>query len=80
MNWRDFIDSDEKTLVGKPKVKGTRLSIEFLFGRLADGWTESELLENYPALSKESIQAIHAYVYEIIQDGMFYQPINREAA
>lgn len=39
MNWRDHIVSDPEILVGTPVVKGTRLSVEFVLDRLADGWT-----------------------------------------
>jgi uncharacterized protein (DUF433 family) len=40
MNWKEHISSDSDILMGKPAIKGTRLSIEFLIGRLANGWTE----------------------------------------
>jgi uncharacterized protein (DUF433 family) len=58
MNWRDQIVSDKNILLGKPTLKGTRLSIEFIMGRLANGWTEQQLLENYPRLTKEHLEAI----------------------
>lgn len=61
MNWQDYITSDEKVLLGKPTIKGTRLSVEFLLERLADGWTEQDLLDNYPRLTKEALQALFAY-------------------
>lgn len=46
MNWQNYIVSDEKVLLGKPTIKGTRLSVEFLLERLADGWTEHDLLDD----------------------------------
>ncbi|WP_198424766.1 DUF433 domain-containing protein [Spirosoma endbachense] len=58
INWQEYIHSDEKVLLGKPVIKGTRLSVEFLLERLADGWTEQDLLDNYPRLSKEALQGI----------------------
>ncbi|MFK7936840.1 MAG: DUF433 domain-containing protein [Saprospiraceae bacterium] len=61
MNWQEYIVSTEDTLAGKPRVKGTRLSVEFLVGRLADGWTEEEILESYPTLNREALQAIYHY-------------------
>lgn len=61
MNWRDYIVSDEKVLLGKPTFRGTRLSIEFLLERLADGWTERDLPDNYPRLTKEALQTLFAY-------------------
>ncbi|QIP18047.1 DUF433 domain-containing protein [Spirosoma aureum] len=61
MNWQEYIYSDKKVLLGKPVIKGTRLSVEFLLERLADGWTEQDLLDNYPRLSKEALQGVFAF-------------------
>ena len=58
MNWNTYITSDPTILLGKPTIKGTRLSVEFLIGRLADGWTEQMLLENYPTLTSEGLRAV----------------------
>jgi uncharacterized protein (DUF433 family) len=54
----------------KPIIKDTRLSVEFILERLANGWAEEDILENYPRLSKEAIQAIYAYTYECMRDGL----------
>lgn len=64
MNWKDHIHSDPKILVGKPVVKGTRLSVVFILGLFSSGWTEQQVLENYPQLTKESLRAVFAYVQE----------------
>ncbi len=72
MNWRDRIHSDKAVLLGKPTIKDTRLSVEFIIDRLANGWSEEQLLENYKRLTKEDIQAVFAYVYECMQDGLLY--------
>ena len=61
MDWRGKIVSDKEILAGKPIVKGTRLSVEFLLGLFASGWKEEDVLSNYPRLSKEDIQAIFAF-------------------
>ena len=70
MNWRNHIQSDNAILLGKPTIVGTRLSVEFLIGLMANGWTEEKILENYPRLSREDIQALFAYIYECLQDGL----------
>ncbi|MFN9864622.1 MAG: DUF433 domain-containing protein, partial [Bacteroidota bacterium] len=54
MNWREYIVSDKEILVGKPTIKGTRISVEHIVGLLAQGWSEAQILENYPRLTKES--------------------------
>jgi len=70
MNWKDYIIADPDVLGGKPTIKGTRLSVEFVIQRLAQGWTENELLENYPRLTARHLQAIFAYLQECIEDGL----------
>ena len=74
MNWQEYIGSDEKVLSGKPTIKGTRLSVEFLLERLADGWTEQELLDNYSRLTKEALKALFAYVHVAMRDNLVYFP------
>ena len=64
MNWHTYIDSDSGILRGKPAVKGTRLSVEFLLGLFAAGWSEGQVLENYPSLTHASIQAVFAFAAE----------------
>ena len=61
MNWQEHIHVDSAVLTGKPVVKGTRLSVDFLLGLFAEGWTEPQVLENYPQLSHESLQAVFAF-------------------
>jgi len=64
MDWKDYIVADPAVLGGKPTIRGTRISVEFVIQRLAQGWTESELLENYPRLTAKHLQAVFAYVQE----------------
>ncbi len=61
MNWRERIVVDPNVVVGKPVVKGTRLSVAFLVDLLAQGWSEQEVLANYPGLTREDILACLAY-------------------
>jgi len=64
MNWRDHIHPDPEILVGKPAVRGSRLSVEFLLGLFAAGWTEQQILDNYPRLTPESLRALFAFAVE----------------
>jgi len=76
MNWRNYIETNDNILVGKPVIKGTRLSVEHIINLLASGWTEQQILENYPRLNKESLRAVFSYIQEFIKDGLFYnQPL-----
>jgi uncharacterized protein (DUF433 family) len=55
------IKLDPKVLVGKPVIQGTRLSVEFVIGLMADGWSEAEILANYPGITHEDVLACLAY-------------------
>ena len=72
MNWQIRIIVDPSILVGKPIVKGTRLAVEFIIGLLADGWSESDILENYPGLTGEDIHACLAYASERLRSEKIY--------
>ncbi|HRD54078.1 MAG TPA: DUF433 domain-containing protein [Flavobacteriales bacterium] len=75
MEWRRYITSDPAVLQGKPAVKGTRLSVEFLLGLMAKGWTEEKLLENYERLKPAHIKAIYAFMSENVAAGRYPQPL-----
>jgi len=68
MNWKERIVVNPDVLAGKPIVKGTRLSIEFLLGLLANGWTTDKILENYPQLSPSDLQAVFSFAQTCLQD------------
>jgi len=72
MKWQDHIISDSEVLMGKPVIKGTRISVEHIIGLLAQGWTETEILENFPRITRESLQAVFAYVQSCIIDGLLF--------
>jgi uncharacterized protein (DUF433 family) len=60
MNWQEFIGVDPNVLVGKPVIKDTRLSVEFILGLMAQGWLEDEIIRNY-RLRREQVRACVAY-------------------
>ena len=88
MDWKTYIHSDPKILLGKPVIKGTRLSVEFILGLFSEGWTEQQVLENYPTLntrwrslsSGESIQAVFAFAAECIKEDVYYTPLLSEVS
>lgn len=80
MDWQQYIHSDSKILVGKPVVKGTRLSVEFLLGLFAVGWTEQQVLENYSSLTPEALRAVFAFAAECMREESFFTiPLMAEA-
>ena len=72
MDWQERIAIDPKILVGKPVVKGTRLAVEFIIGLLAQGWSETEVLRNYPGLTSDDIKACLAYAGEMMKSERVY--------
>lgn len=68
MDWRERIVTNPDILVGKPSVKGTRLSVELILGWLAQGWTIEVLLENYPTLTREDVLAALAFAADMMHD------------
>lgn len=72
MNWQERIIIDPHILVGKPVVKGTRLAVEFLVDLMAQGWSESEILRNYPGLEAEDIRACLAYAAATLREERIY--------
>jgi uncharacterized protein (DUF433 family) len=60
------ITLDPSVLTGKPVIRGTRLSVEFIIGLMADGWSEADILTNYPGVAHEDIIACLAYARDTI--------------
>ncbi len=79
MNWHNYIHSDPAILAGKPLIRNTRLSVDFLLGLLSEGWSEQRILENYPQLSHVALQAVFAFAAECIRDEAIY-PVKHGAA
>lgn len=68
MNWRDRIDSDPNVIGGKPRIKGTRIGVAFLLELFAAGWTQEQVLENYPHLSADDLRAVFAFAHDAAAD------------
>lgn len=68
-------------LGGKPVIEGTRLSVEHILGLLANGMSNKEIIESYPILSEESIQAALAYAARALSNEIVLDvPSHREGA
>ncbi len=72
MDWQERIVIDPRILVGKPVIKGTRLAVEFVVDLLAQGWTEAQVLESYPVLTREDILACLNYAGETLRAERVY--------
>ena len=67
MDWKDHIAIDPAVLTGKPVIRGTRLAVDFIIGLLGQGWTEDDILRNYPGVTRENIAACLQYASEVLQ-------------
>ncbi|MGV3763142.1 DUF433 domain-containing protein [Parapedobacter sp.] len=72
MIWQDYIVSDKNILIGKPTIKGTRISVELILELLSSGWSEQQLLESYPQLKTYHIKAIFAYLRDCMKNELFF--------
>ena len=67
MNWQDRIVADADVLAGKPVVRGTRQAVKFIIDLLAQGWSEADILANYPGLSTQDIRASLHYASDVVR-------------
>jgi len=58
--------------MGKPVVKGTRLAVDFILRLFASGWTEQQVLENYPTLTPGAVRAVFAFAAECMSEEALY--------
>lgn len=72
MDWEERIDLNPEILVGKPVVKGTRISVQLVIERLADGCTTDELVNQYPRLTGDDVLACLRYASECLALEMAY--------
>jgi uncharacterized protein (DUF433 family) len=73
MNWRERVVVDPAILVGKPVIRGTRIAVELIVDLLGRGYTTEQVLQQYPHLAREDIQACLAYAAEILQGERIYR-------
>ncbi|SDD13647.1 DUF433 domain-containing protein [Niabella drilacis] len=68
MDYKKYIESNASVMLGKPVIKGTRLTVELILQKLAEGATIPQLLEAYPSLKQEDILAVLAYASDVISN------------
>ena len=70
--WQDRIVVDPKVLVGKPVIRGTRLSVEFILDLLANDWTIEQILSEYLQLERKDVLAVLKYAAEMVKEEKVY--------
>ncbi len=66
IKWQDFIEERKDVMAGKPAFKGTRLTVEFILKQLGAGMNHQDLLDQYPTLKPEHIQAAMLYAADVV--------------
>jgi len=72
MDWRKFIESDPKIMMGKPVVKGTRVTVELILEKIAGGESFEQVIEAHPRLTVESIRASIVFAAENLRADVIY--------
>jgi len=60
------ITLDPSVLAGKPVIRGTRISVEFVIGLMAEGWNEADIIKNYPGITRDDLMACLAYARDTL--------------
>ena len=68
MNWREFITVDPKVCHGRACIKGTRIMVSVILDNLASGLTPDEVVQSYPSLNREAVQAAITYAAELARE------------
>jgi len=66
MNYADKIISDPGIMLGKPVIKGTRITVELILRKLSEGMSIEQLLQSYTHLSKDDVYAALTYASDLI--------------
>ena len=72
MSWEERIELNPEILVGKPVIKGTRISVELVLDLLAGGWSEAEILDNSDITHEDVLACLH-YASEMVHDFRHYK-------
>jgi len=67
MDWKEQIVSDPSIEGGKPVIKGTQLTVDYLLDLLSQGWSFAEIKEHYPVVTDEAIEAVYALARESVE-------------
>jgi uncharacterized protein (DUF433 family) len=71
MDWHGRIVATPETLFGRPRIAGTRIGVDFVLDLLAAGWSEAQILDQYPHLKPEDLRAVFAFVRDCLKDEAF---------
>ena len=68
MNWKEYIAVDPRVCHGRACIKGTRIMVSIILDNLASGLTPDEVVQSYPSLNREAVQAAITYAAELARE------------
>lgn len=69
------ITINPEVMVGKPTIRGIRITVDQILRALAGGISEKELMEDYPELQKEDFQAVYLYVADLVDEEQVFPTV-----
>jgi uncharacterized protein (DUF433 family) len=73
VNYKDYIERRPDVMLGKPLIKGTRITVELIMRKFAGGYTLDQLLVAYPQLNRDQISAAFEYAADIIANEEYFE-------
>ena len=74
MNWQDYISVDVNICHGKACIKGTRIPVSVILDNLSQSLSVEEIIQSYPSLTRECIQAAMAYAADLAKEKVLSFP------
>lgn len=65
-NYQNFIEINHKVLLGKPVIKGSRVSVELILRKMSQGAKKEDIIEMYPNLKNAEIEACFEYAADVL--------------
>jgi uncharacterized protein (DUF433 family) len=71
MSYKEFLEAKSGVMLGKPVIKGTRITVEQILKKLSEGATANDVIEMYPGINKQQINACLEYAYDVVANEAF---------
>jgi uncharacterized protein (DUF433 family) len=71
-DWKRYISSEPKVMLGKPVIKGTRITVESIIEKLAEAESFEQIIESHPHISKKAILACLSFASDSIKNEISY--------
>lgn len=75
MNYKEHLEAKPGTMLGKPVIKGTRITVETILKKLSEGATTEDIIQMYPSLNENQIKACIEYAYDVIANEAFLNDV-----